>query len=249
MTAEGAERDVEAAYHEGEIHVFPGHIESAERFNFVVGHHEMRHYGIRGILGQQYKQVLTGIAMRNPTLRAAARAKQDAGLAKDLATGVDEALADMPVEEIAALSGIDRLVSRIRQWLRETAAKLREYKLFALADAIAAAATPFTAPMAPGLFAASAAYFAAGATLSGLGAAIAPSAPAPAAASGASGDAGTSRRQVSDRRDTSSDSAAPIIVNYYAPVIGGRESTDAEVGVRLGRFDDAARARRTRRAA
>ena len=134
--AEGAERDVEAAYHEGEIHVFPGHIESAERFNFVVGHHEMRHYGIRGILGQQYKQVLTGIAMRNPTLRAAARAKQDAGLAKDLATGVDEALADMPVEEIAALSGIDRLVSRIRQWLRETAAKLREYKLFALADAI-----------------------------------------------------------------------------------------------------------------
>lgn len=134
--AEGAERDVEAAYHEGEIHVFPGHIESAERFNFVVGHHEMRHYGIRGILGQQYKQVLTGIAMRNPTLRAAARAKQDAGLAKDLATGVDEALADMPVEEIAALSGIDRLVSRIRQWLREIAAKLREYKLFALADAI-----------------------------------------------------------------------------------------------------------------
>lgn len=134
--AEGAERDVEAAYHEGEIHVFPGHIESAERFNFVVGHHEMRHYGIRGILGQQYKQVLTGIAMRNPTLRAAARAKQDAGLAKDLATGVDEALADMPVEEIAALSGIDRLVSRIRQWLRETAAKLREHKLFALADAI-----------------------------------------------------------------------------------------------------------------
>ena len=39
-----------------------------------------------------------------------------------------------------------------------------------------------------------------------------------------------------------------IVQNYYAPVIGNRESTDAEVGVRFDRYDDAARAR-LRRAA
>ena len=76
--------------------------------------------------------------------------------------------------------------------------------------------------------------------------------PATAASGGAGSPAGSAagpNRGANDRRDTSNDNAAPVVVNYYAPVIGGRESTDAEVGVRLGRFDDAARARRTRRAA
>lgn len=67
-------------------------------------------------------------------------------------------------------------------------------------------------------------------------------------ASPAGGGAGPNRTSA-DRRSTSNDNAAPIIVQYYAPVIGGRDATDAELGVRLGRYDDAARARRTRRAA
>jgi len=66
-------------------------------------------------------------------------------------------------------------------------------------------------------------------------------------ASPAGGGAGPNRTSA-DRRSTSNDNAAPIIVQYYAPVIGGRDATDAELGVRLGRYDDAARARRTRRA-
>lgn len=76
--------------------------------------------------------------------------------------------------------------------------------------------------------------------------------PATAASGGAGSPAGSAagpNRGANDRRDTSNDNAAPVVVNYYAPVIGGRESTDAELGVRLGRYDDAARARRTRRAA
>ena len=40
-----------------------------------------------------------------------------------------------------------------------------------------------------------------------------------------------------------------IVQNYYAPTFGGREGTEAEIGVRLDRYDDAARARLHRRAA
>ena len=43
-------------------------------------------------------------------------------------------------------------------------------------------------------------------------------------------------------------SAGPIVNNYYAPIVGGRQSTDAETGVRIDRYNDAARAR-LRRAA
>lgn len=114
-----------------------------------------------------------------------------------------------------------------------------------MAHGVAALAGIYTAPLAPGHFAAGAAYLAVGAAAGVAGAALAPS--APAAGAGASGNGGA-RGTLSDRASGGNDAMAPVQINYYAPVIGGREATDSELGTRLDRFDDAAR-QRLRRAA
>ncbi|MDP3139802.1 MAG: PLxRFG domain-containing protein [Burkholderiaceae bacterium] len=132
----GSEGDVEAAYHDGRIYVFPQHIVSVERLMFVVGRHEIRHYGFDAMLGRRRGQVLLGIGMKNPALMAAAKKNVKGGYANDLTHGIEEALADMPVAELEALTGWDRLVSAIRQWLRETAAALQSKGLHVLAGAI-----------------------------------------------------------------------------------------------------------------
>jgi hypothetical protein len=102
-------------------------------------------------------------------------------------------------------------------------------------------------PGAGQAFAASAGFFTVAGLAGAAGAAVAPApASAPAAGGGAgNGGAGGSLR---DSAGSSGESMAPININYYAPVIGGREATDAELGTRLDRFDNAAR-QRLRRAA
>lgn len=137
IKAQGAE-DLEAAYHQGEIYVFPRNIESIERMQFVVGHHEIRHHGIRSRLGtgDELGAAMHAMWAGNQSLRKAAQAKLDAGLASTRALAVEEALADMPVEDMAKFKGFPRLVAAIRQWLRQVAAKLRQLKLPTLADAI-----------------------------------------------------------------------------------------------------------------
>ncbi len=112
------------------------------------------------------------------------------------------------------------------------------------AKGIAALAGVATAPLAPGHFAAAGAFFAVGAAAGIAGAAIAPAAPAAGAGAGRGGAGGL----LPDRAAPSSDNMAPINITYNAPVFGGREGTDAEVGTRLDRYDDAARARRRRAA-
>ena len=94
----------------------------------------------------------------------------------------------------------------------------------------------------------SAAIFGSVAVGAGLAsAAIAPSA-APAAAGGGA-DERASRVSPGGAGGMGGGSGAgPIVNNYYAPIVGGRQSTDAETGVRIDRYNDAARAR-LRRAA
>ena len=73
--------------------------------------------------------------------------------------------------------------------------------------------------------------------------------PSPSDAAKTAGSAAPNR-QLSDRPSRSSgEGLAPIIINNYAPVIGGREVTSAEVGVRLGRYDDAAQRTRVQQRA
>nr|HPL80663.1 hypothetical protein [Burkholderiaceae bacterium] len=132
----GADNDVEAVYHDGEIHVFPGNIASIERMQFVVAHHEVRHHGLRSMLGPQMGPAMLRMYASNPNLKAAADAKMAAGLADTRILAVEEALADMPVEELQALTGWARIVAAARQWLRQAAAKLRRAGLNTLADAM-----------------------------------------------------------------------------------------------------------------
>jgi len=121
----GAAQDVEAAYHDGEIYVFYKNIASIERALFVVGRHELRHHGLRSMLGPRLGPVLMRMGMDNAALNRAARAKMADGQAADYVTGVEEALADMPVEALAALKGWDRLVAAFRNWLRRLADNIR----------------------------------------------------------------------------------------------------------------------------
>lgn len=97
-------------------------------------------------------------------------------------------------------------------------------------------------------FAASAAFIGAGALIGYAGSQVAPASPAaaPSAASGSS--AGSSRVAGSSR--PSNDNAAPATVNhFYAPVIGGRTVSDAEVGGRMNRYTDATSRRQVRQRA
>ena len=132
----GAENDVEAVYHDGEIHVFPGNIASIERMQFVVAHHEIRHHGLRSMLGPAMGPAMLRMYASNPNLKAAADAKMAEGLADTRVLAVEEALADMPMEELAKLNGWDKIVTAIRQWLRNVAAKLRRAGMNTLADAM-----------------------------------------------------------------------------------------------------------------
>lgn len=132
----GAENDVEAVYHEGEIHVFPSNIASIERMQFVVAHHEVRHHGLRSMLGPQMGPAMLRMYASNANLKAAADAKMAAGLADTRILAVEEALADMPVEDLQKLTGWGRIVAAARQWLRSVAAKLRRAGLNTLANAM-----------------------------------------------------------------------------------------------------------------
>jgi hypothetical protein len=138
IRAEGAQDDIEAVYWNGKIHVFPAHIASIERAEFVIGRHEIRHHGMRTRYGARLDEVLMSMWRANPGLRQAAQAIVDSGRAKrnERVKAVEEALADMPVERIAQLRQFDKLVAAVRQWLRQMAVSLRRRGYAALADAI-----------------------------------------------------------------------------------------------------------------
>lgn len=94
-------------------------------------------------------------------------------------------------------------------------------------------------------FAASAAYFAAGAGAQALGAAVAPPSQPSGGGSAASPSGGGDR--VLGAKTGNDNASGPAVVNhYYAPVIGGREASAAQVGTRMERFTDAAGRRQQR---
>lgn len=108
-----------------------------------------------------------------------------------------------------------------------------------IAEGIAAAAGIVTAPLAAGHFAAGAAFLAVGAAAGLAGAAIAPSAP-----SASAGSAAPSRETVVGSGYNGQTVGPPTLVqHFYAPVFGGREGTNAEVGDHMNRFTRASDAR------
>lgn len=132
----GAEHDVEAAYHKGKIYAFPGNMASVERMAFVVGRHEVRHHGFRTLMSEQDLGVLMLKLWSNPNVRKAAQEQMADGKATDRVVAVEEALADMPVEELLKVKGFDRLVATLRRMLRSIATALRKAGFEAAASLI-----------------------------------------------------------------------------------------------------------------
>lgn len=103
-------------------------------------------------------------------------------------------------------------------------------------------------PMAATAGIASAAYFAASGTLGYLAGEAAPAPAAKPSAGGGGGRASARNERLSPAVNSPGlgDDGPVIVNNYYAPVIGGRESTSYETGNRLGRFNDASSRRQVR---
>ena len=131
---QGAREDVEAVYQGGEIHVFPGNMASVERLMFVVGHHEVRHHGLRTLLGPDLNSIMLSL-YENEAVKQLADQKMATGVSSRV-QAVEEALADMPADQVAGLSGFDKIVAAIRQWLRNFAEGLRTRGFDGFADAI-----------------------------------------------------------------------------------------------------------------
>lgn len=115
-----------------------------------------------------------------------------------------------------------------------------------MAEGAAMLAGIYTAPLAAGHFAAGAAFLGVGALAAAAGAALAPAPSMPSAGGG--GAAASSRADTFGRPASDNDRGGgqTIVNHYYAPIIGGRDALDSEVGERMGRYQDAASSRQVR---
>jgi hypothetical protein len=166
-----------------------------------------------------------------------------AASAKGLADGLVQAglAAAFAGESVGAA-----LQKQLAASLQALAVEAAQKALFATATGLFQLATGN--PAAASSFASAATFAAVAVTAGAIGAAVAPAASptTPGAAPGA-GRAGDVTPSGAGGMGGGAG-AGPIVNNYYAPIVGGRQSTDAETGVRIDRYNDAARAR-LRRAA
>jgi chromosome segregation protein len=169
----------------------------------------------------------------------------------DFLTNSTKGLADGLVQAglAAAFAGESvgaALQKQLAASLQALAVEAAQKALFATATGLFQLATGN--PAAASSFASAATFAAVAVTAGAIGAAVAPAAAptTPGAAPGA-GRAGDVTPSGAGGMGGGAG-AGPIVNNYYAPIVGGRQSTDAETGVRIDRYNDAARAR-LRRAA
>ena len=131
--------------------------------------------------------------------------------------------------------------------LQALAIESTQKALFALGQGFLYLATPGMQASAAAAFTSAAVFGAVAVGAGAVSAAIAPSA-APVAAGGGADERASGVSPGGGGGMGGGSSAGPTVNNYYAPIVGGRQSTDAETGVRIDRYNDAARAR-LRRAA
>jgi hypothetical protein len=169
----------------------------------------------------------------------------------DFLTNSTKGLADGLVQAGLAAAFAGESVGAALQ--KQLAASLQALAIEAAQKALFATATGLFQfatgnPAAASSFASAATFAAVAVTAGAIGAAVAPAAAptTPGAAPGA-GRAGDVTPSGAGGMGGGAG-AGPIVNNYYAPIVGGRQSTDAETGVRIDRYNDAARAR-LRRAA
>lgn len=150
----------------------------------------------------------------------------------------------------AVISGQETVAEALQNILSDVLTSLGKEALvkgaFYTAEALAAIVR-YDFPGAATAGATAAAYFAVGAAaLAGGAATHTQPAASGGHASGGGGGSGGSDKVLSGR-SASNDNAPPQVVNhYYAPVIGGRDATAAEVGARMNRYTSATAERQTR---
>lgn len=118
INKQGALKDVEGVLHDGEIYLFASGLVDEARAEQVLAEHEVTHYGLRGILGDDRKGTLQYIWANNNTVRKAATelAKKN-GISHIEAT--EEVMADMKAKDLVGVKGWRRLVLKVRDWLGE----------------------------------------------------------------------------------------------------------------------------------
>jgi len=139
------------------------------------------------------------------------------------------------------------LQKQLAESLQALAIESTQKALFALGQGFLYLATPGMQASAAAAFTSAAVFGAVAVGAGAVSAAIAPSA-APVAAGGGADERASGVSPGGGGGMGGGSSAGPTVNNYYAPIVGGRQSTDAETGVRIDRYNDAARAR-LRRAA
>ena len=145
----------------------------------------------------------------------------------------------------ALVTGAETAGEALQGWVNDTLSALAQVAakeaMMSLGRGFAAL---FVNPPAAAAHFASAAAFGVVAVGAGLAAqATEPNAAARAGGGAAASAGGTSRRTAGDRAIGGDTSSAPMVVNYYAPVVGGREATPDDVRARFNRYDDRARRR------
>lgn len=198
------------------------------------------------------RMALTGALQRQRAAQRAVTAEVDKIKTDrvDALTGAAKGLSDGLVSAgVAALIAGENVGAALQKQL---AASLQALAIESAQKALYSLATGFFYlatgnPAAVPAFTSAAIFGAVAVGAGAVSAAIAPSA-APAAAGGGADERASSVSPGGAGGASGGSSGGPIVNNYYAPIVGGRQSTDAETGVRIDRYNDAARAR-LRRAA
>ena len=116
-----------------------------------------------------------------------------------------------------------------------------------MAEGLSMLAGIYTAPLAPGHFAAGAAFLAVGALATAGGAALAPSPATPSAGGGGARPSRGAESFGSDRpREPKGGDGITVIHMYYGPTINGRGTSESEAGARVLRLTDATARRQQR---
>lgn len=111
----GATVDAEGAFYDGKIYLFASGLSDQARVEHVLVEHEAAHAGLAALLGSGRQAAMQALYNLNPGLRAQVAPAVKAGMS--IAEAVEEAIVDMPSDELARLEGWRKVVGRVRDWL------------------------------------------------------------------------------------------------------------------------------------
>lgn len=112
---QGAQSDVEGAYHNGKLYMFASGLKDEMRAEFVLAEHEAAHYGLRAMLGSNLKTTMNQIYNNNAAIRRAVLELQKTADLSD-AAAVEEVLVDTPSKDLIKLRGWRKVTVQLRNW-------------------------------------------------------------------------------------------------------------------------------------